>query len=242
MLISPSSKIRSLFVTMIFSAIAACGGGGGGGGGGSVTANPSITIARAYANLIQNGYQVNLAVTGTASEHAVSGSATQTSSPAVAATFEGHNGLANTITVTGTITIENNVLPLTGHFTNYSTSNYLPLGNIDNDDGTYTVVTSSSPLPTSGQVGDTGTLSHSTSYQDQTKTVILNTAVTTYAIEPNDANSAIFHTTEKTYDTGNQLIDTSEERYVVTSSGVISFHSSSYRTADGDFQLNFTPQ
>ena len=236
---------RSLFISAAFFFLAACGGGGGGGGGdgGSVTANnPSTQIAQGYADLIQNGYHVSLQVTGTAAGHPVSGTATQTSSPTFAAMFEGQNALANTVTVAGSITVGGNVIPLSGHVTTYSTSNYLPLGEIDNDDGSYTVVTSSSPLPTTGYVGDTGTLLQSTTYQDQTKAVIVNTAVKTYVIEEHNSTSVIFHTIEKIYEPNNALRDTSHERYLVTTAGAISFYSSSYQTADGSASFDFTPQ
>ncbi len=241
-MLSPFRNISQTFCPIaLMTMLSACGGGGGGSSSSSSTpASATFPIAQAYASQISNGFSNSVKITGSVNGTSYTGSGTFTVSPATAGTFEKQSGLANTITLTATVTVSGVTQAINTSDTSYSDSNYNPLGDIDAG-GAYTVVTNFSALPTTAHVNDTGSISNSTTYTDNTKTTIDSTTVETYVIEPDTTTSAIYDVIDKSYN-GSVLTETTHERYRVTTSGAVSFVSLDFQNADGSETEHVVPQ
>lgn len=201
--------IKSLFTIGTFMALTACGGGGG-----STTPSTPTTYP------LRSGYQAflgqsevnNFSISGTCT-----GSATETRSAVVPATFEGIAGVSDTTTLTGSFS---NCTPAsfasTG--TSYYDTNYKPIGSI-NPGTDYAVYTSATDLPTSVRVGDTAQFGSVDVYSSSTKQVKTGTRTLSYAVEADTGNTAIINLIAKGYNVANQLLYTQQTRYRINTSG-----------------------
>ena len=202
-----------VFFQLLF--LVGCGGGGGGGTTGPVTSTDSFPLQSAVKASIASGGLVNYIVSGTCS-----GTATSSDSTPVSATFEGVVGLSVTSSVTINLT---NCTPTSSAVTGigYYDTNYNPLGHsIPGDEyGVYLLGTT--PLPTSVKVGDTGIIGTETIYSNSLKSVWLETEYDNYLIEPDTASTAIVNLITRTYDTLGRLTVTSQARYRITKTGVL---------------------
>jgi hypothetical protein len=246
-MLSHFSKISHAFFSIaLISLLSACGGGGGGGGDDNHPSTPAsavFPIAQAYANQLINGFSNNVKITGKVSGHSFTGSGIISVSPATAGAFENQTGLlANIVSINGTVTVSGTTESISSSVTSYSDSNYLPLGSIDADDGTYSVVTSSSALPTAAHVNDTGSVSSATTYTDSTKATVVGFTVSTFVVDSGTETSVIFHLIDKHYDGSNALVETVDERYRVTTDGIMTFVSVDYVSADGVDTEHVVPQ
>jgi hypothetical protein len=233
--------LRSLVSLTLLATLAACGGGGGGGGSSTPT-TPSTTtfpIAAAFNNIIINGFQASLTITGKASGISVSGSGTITYAPAAAATFEGQAAQAQTQTFAGTVSGNGNTVPITVSDTVYYDSNYNELGDVDSDE--YSVTTAWHPLPTAAHVNDAGEVDAITSYSDQTKSTVTGYSTSSYTIDSDSATSVILHVTIKVYDENHTLTETDQYRYRVDTAGNIFFVSAD-TTEDSSNTIHFAAQ
>ncbi|MDB6061643.1 MAG: hypothetical protein JWM78_1746 [Verrucomicrobiaceae bacterium] len=242
------ARLPAYFTTVSLSvALAACGGGGGG----SSSTPPPVTqqpvtatfpIAQAYANQVTNGFQLSFNVSGKTGGVNFSGNGTLTVAAAVAASFENQTAMMNTTTISGTVSANGGTAPLNSVVRMFVDSNYKDLGSVDEDDGTYTVVNSYTPLPTAAHVNDSGSLSTSTVYSDQSKSLVVGSSVLTYVISPDSDTSVIYDITEKDYDASHTLTQTTHERYRITTNAAVSFASADYQSADGQDTEHLVPQ
>jgi hypothetical protein len=205
-----------------------CGGGGGGGsGGGPVTSTLTFPLATANANLINNGYTLNLAVTGTqiynGKSYGVTGSVTLAQSASTPSTFEGQPALLNTQSMNGTVTVLSATLPVTSSAQVYSTTNYAPLGQVAS--GSYYVMQGTPTIPSTGKVGDTAVIGTFNVYTDSTKLNLLGTAKISYVVEADTASTAIIALIEDDYDTSNTLNASTQTRWKMDASGNVTFVS-----------------
>jgi hypothetical protein len=207
--------------------IAGCGGGGGGGSTGPVASTLTFPLATANANLINNGYTLNLSVTGTqvynGTSYGVTGSVTLMQSAATASTFELQTALLNTQSMTGSVTVLNISVPIGSTAQVYSTTNYAPLGQVSS--GSYYVMQGTPTMPSIGKVGDTAVIGTFNVYTDSTKLNLLGTAKISYAVEADTANTAIANLIEDDYDTFNTLNASTQTRWKMDASGNVTFVS-----------------
>jgi len=207
--------------------VAGCGGGGGGGSPGPVTSTLTFPLATAHANLINNGYTLNLSVTGTqvynGTSYGVTGSVTLTQSAAIASTFELQPALLNTQSMTGSVTVLTISVPISSTAQVYSTTNYAPLGEISSS--SYYVMQGTPSIPSTGKVGDTAVIGTYNVFLDSSKSPLLGTAKISYAVEADTASTAIINLIEDDYDTSNNLNASTETRWRIDSSGNVTFVS-----------------
>jgi len=202
-----------LIVSTVF-ALSACGGGGGDSG---VTVTPvtSFALQAGYKARVSGGAVDNYTVSGSCS-----GSATITTSSALAATFEGITGFSagqtSTINVTNCVPATNTV---TG--TSYYDANYTILGSsIPNLEYTK-VLTTPPPLPASVKVGDTAVYATITVYTDSTKRTIVGQRVLSYVVEADSPTTAFVTLITKSYNATNQLLFTQQSKFRIQGDGTL---------------------
>jgi hypothetical protein len=204
----PVKSIRSLFAISTLMTLAACGGGGS-----STTPSTTTTypLRSGYQNLISQSEVNSFSISGTCT-----GTATETRSAAVPATFEGTAGVSTTATVSISLS---NCTPASSAGTSigYYDTNYKPLGIVM--PGSEYAVYSISNLPVSAKVGDTAQLGTADVYSSSTKQVKTGTRILSYAIEADSDSSAIINLIAKAYNTSNQLLYTQQSRYRINTSG-----------------------
>jgi hypothetical protein len=202
-------SIKSLFAISALMTLAACGGGGGGSTAPSTTT--TYPFRSGYQSLISQSEVNSFSISGTCT-----GTATETRSAAVPATFEGTAGVSTTTTLTGSYS---NCTPASFASTgvSYYDTNYKPLGSAT--PGTDYAVYSVTDLPISVKVGDTAQFGTADVYSSNTKQVKTGTRTRSYAVEADSGNTAIINVITKAYNTSNQLLITQQSRYRINTSG-----------------------
>jgi hypothetical protein len=229
--------LRGAALTSCIAALAACGGGGGGGGSSSAPKTP-YPIATPYSHFITNGSASSVSITGKIQDMSVTGSGSIAFSPAVAATFEGTNGVSTTESVNASVVVDNTPITIpTITTTTYYDSNYREIGGLFVGN-TYGVVNVSHSLPVEASVGDSGELYAYTMYSGPSKISVVGSATSGYTVESGDANSVILRISISFYDTGHSLSEVDDYRYRIDANGNITFVSLN-TDADGD-KLKFT--
>jgi hypothetical protein len=164
--------------------LAACGGGGGGGGG-PVAAPVTFNLDAAVANALVTGF-----ATGTLTATDTSGNtytASETVQPAADGTFEGTILKQSKNTVTAT---KNGAFAGNATSNGFFSVNPLTIKGSTHSDGTYAVASQQTALPTAATVGQTGAFYNSTNYASSSKTSVVSTAVATWSLEADTANTA----------------------------------------------------
>lgn len=185
-----------------------------GGGGGSLS-TLSFPLKSAYSTLVANGYTKNYTVSGTCS-----GTASETVAPAKpGAIFEGTSGFSAASTVTISLT-NCTQATTTATSTLYYDTNYTPLGfNIVG--GEYGVYLMPVVIPVSAVVGDSGKIGTITTYTNSTKTTQTGREDVSYMVGPDAIDTAIVNLIFKIYDPAGVLSSTEQDRYRITTNGVI---------------------
>jgi hypothetical protein len=220
----PFNLILGLFLSVL---LAGCGGGGGGGGSpGPVVSTLTFPLATANANLINNGYTLNLSVTGTqvyqGSSYGVTGTVTLAQSASTPSTFEQQPALLNTQSMSGSVTVLSITVPITSTAQLYSATNYAPLGQVSS--GSYYVMQGTPTMPSTGKVGDAAVIGTYDVYTDSNKSTPIGTAKLSYAVEADTANTAIVALIEDDY-TSNTLNASTQTRWKIDASGNVTFVS-----------------
>lgn len=175
----------------------------------------TFPLRAGYQAFLTQAATNNYTISGTCS-----GSATESRTAAVAATFEGVAGYSTTTTLTGSYT---NCTPATfaGTSVSYYDSNYKPTGSAIT--GTeYSVITSAIDMPTTVAVGDTAQFGTVDVYSSNTKLTRTGTRVLSYVVEAGGTSSeAIINLISRSYNLSNQLLVTQQSRYRLTSTGVL---------------------
>lgn len=220
--------------------ISGCGGGGGGGSAppaGPVASTLSFPVRAGLNALTASGRTDTLRANGTPATEVAdglcSGTLSQNTGPANgAATFEGAPALA-AVSVT-TISFSNcTPASSTSTTTEYSDSNYLPLG-FQELGGEYGVYLVPPVIPTSARVGDVGIVGTITLYTDSTKTTSVGNRNISFVVEPDTASTAIVNVIAQEYDAFSTLLFTEQDRYRMTSTGALTLISA-------DVQYNASP-
>jgi hypothetical protein len=233
-----------LFIATFSLWLTACGGGGGGGGGSSNSTPSSTTfpVAQAYSQLLINGMQSNVKVSGKVSDITISGTGSYTLTPAVAATFEQQAAMSTVETFALNVTAnEQSVSDTTTSYSYYNT-NYNLIGSVA--DGAYTVADTVTglALPLSVHVNDKGEMGTATAYADSSKALPATGRISvSYEATADTATTIIFAITTKFYDAANTLTETDIYRYRITDTAVATYLSLSGTTSDGD-NISYTFQ
>lgn len=185
------------------------------------SATKQTSVAATYP--LRSGYQAFLTqpvtnyytISGTCT-----GSASETRTAAVAATFEGITGYSTTTSLTGSYT---GCTPASfaGTSVSYYDGNYKPTGGLASGSGTeYSVVTSAIDMPVSVAVGDTAQFGTVDVYSSSNKLTKTGTRVLSYVVEPGTGSgNAVINLIAKSYNTSNQLLFTQQSRYRITTTG-----------------------
>jgi hypothetical protein len=188
--------------------------------------------------MVDNGLSSNVGLSGTVIVNGVStaftGSGTFTRPPGVNATFDSTAAMAQTTTVSGTITAAGQATPYSTDVTDYyASSDGAFLGEVSASE--YDVAQTPIEFPTTVMGGSSGTLGTLNRYTNSTMSVSLGTAQLSYFVmAPVDPGSPIgVALTTKIYDTQSNLIETDVTNYTMTSSNVISLSGASAQNQSG---------
>jgi hypothetical protein len=218
---------------LLASMLAGCGGGGYGGSGGMgsygvqsgpVASTMAFPLQSAYSMLIVNGSSKNFTVTGTCS-----GTAVETVSTPVAATFEGANALSTTTTLSTSL---GNCTSTTTTTLRYFDAGDVPLGHATAGTN-YGVFQMPVVVPASVKVADSATLGTETLWADATKSMVTGSEVTSYVVEADTATTAIIDLEFRTYDTSAVLTATEQHRYRIAATGALVPVSQDIQVANG---------
>ncbi|MDP2255445.1 MAG: hypothetical protein Q8K05_05195 [Polaromonas sp.] len=211
--------------------LSACGGGSSG----SIS-TPSFPLKSAYSTLVANGYTKTYTVSGTCS-----GTASEMVAPAKpGAIFEGTPGFSADSTVTISLT-NCTQATTTATLTSYYDTNYTPLG-FNVVGGDYGVYLTPAVIPVSAVVGDSGIIGTVTTYTNSTKTTPTGREDVSYAVGPDAVNTAIVNLTFKIYDPAGVLGSTEQDRYRITTDGVITPVSKTVEDVSTPITINLTFQ
>lgn len=227
-----NSKLGLLAASTIALMLTGCGGGGSS----AAAAPPAGPVASTLSFNLFSGYQTQ-AANGWTKTFTISGTCTGTigitKSPAnVATTFEAQSALASTETIT---TSFSNCTPASSATTAtdyYNSSNYYPLG-FNSVGVNYGVYLTAPTIPSSVTVGSTAAVGTETLYTDSTKTVPNGRVDASYVIEADTATTAIANLIAKGYNSSNVLQFTEQDRYRMSSTGVLTPLSIDIQYASG---------
>jgi hypothetical protein len=229
-------------VTLVLSLIglSACGGGS------STPAPPpptSFDVAAALADVATSGLSINMTVSGTVNDNAVTGTATFTEAPAVAATFNGMAALSQTVTITGTLNAGGQQVPYASTGVDYTTPAHEALGL--STAAEYDVAQAPFSYPSSVVVGSTAVVGTFSRYTDSTMSVSLGTIDASYAVkaDPTNSNAVIVEVIEQYFDTAHINVQNGQTNFIVTASGGVSLQSVSVQLIQPNTaNLTFTAQ
>lgn len=182
--------IRTITIIAMMG-LSACGGGGGYGGGGSAPPPANLSSAPGETALVaylQASHQTMLSASDTSGNTYT----VQLSSQPNAGTTM-FNGAAPAYSTVDTITLDKNGAQVAnGISTSYYLLNpYVPLGEVSSSGTPYGLVTSSTPVPATLNVGDTGPIDSLTYYHDSTMAIVDADEVETYSVEPNNSTTLL---------------------------------------------------
>jgi len=237
----PRVSIVAAFATTTL--LAACGGGGGGSTAQAV-AGTTFPVQAAIAKLYATGFQKTLTVSGTVTDstgtqYPVSGTETITQSPAGATTFNGQTAYASTSTVTGSIIVNGQTLPLASTAQVYLSTSYSPLGETS---ATRTCIAQTpSSSPTTVTIGQTGSVVTYACSSTSSPPSPIGTESISFVVTPgNSATTATFSSLFKTINLAGQITDTEQDNYLIDTAGNMSLISAT--DLGGNVNLTLTAQ
>lgn len=190
--------------------LVACGGGGGGGGTTTlpIAAISNFLLRTAYIALLTQGGTQNFSVSERTSSGAVaSGSGSLTIGPLTLAVFEGVSAQQVSIGFSGSFS-SGGLSPFSTLRTGFLDANLLPLGSSSGSDYQVTV---SANIPFTASVGDSGLTGTTTIYSDSSKSVVLGTETTTYALAGDTSTTALLKISTVTKNISGVTTNTSTE-------------------------------
>lgn len=207
-------KLLSLLSFIVF--LSACGGGGGISDTPAVSAN-TFQLKAAYINDFIDSRSLPFRVSGVMSGVNVTGSGTITQSNVSNSTFEGITVLQKVSTLTGTLYDPNGrSAPLATTSTSYADSNYVPRGSSDSE---YSVITGDINIPLTAKINDTAILHTAKRYTSSSKTTFLGTTVSSFALQPDTASTALLKIIDSKYNTSGTQTSSTITTFRMTPSG-----------------------
>lgn len=212
--------------TIAASAVAllsACGGGGSGGTAQIAPITPvDYQLRTAYVNYVTSSGTNNFNLSGSyvtgGTTYPVSGSGTVTAGSLSATTFESQPAQVKAGTIKGTLTFNGVNTPLNTTEYGYVDSNYAPLGNSGDE---YIVVTSSSQIPTTARINDTGIFYSAKRYATSAKTTQIGTRSVSYVIEQNSGSNAFLSIISTDKDLAGKTTTNNSAKFSMTPAGVL---------------------
>lgn len=202
------------------STLVACGGGGDSGAASTTVDTTTFPLSIAIANYVNETMSSRFNMTGIAlsSGQSISfsgnGMLSESNAPG---TFEGSPALKKSATITGSIILLGNTVPVAGTSVSFFDTNYNPLGNVT--DNAYCVASSKIPMPAIAHIGDNGNWFTSTCYRDSSKAMPIGSGSYSYALEPEGGTTAflklIASTTDGAGNKGSPIVQT----FRITTSG-----------------------
>lgn len=215
--------------------IAACGGGGSSGPPAPVTSTDIFQVRTAYVNYFNDSRSLPFTISGTIFGVNVTGSGTLTQSGVTGGIFEGLPVLQKVNTVTFTVIANGTPATSAVTSTSYADSNYVPKGS---SDGEYRVIVNAVNIPATARVNDTGVWFTENVYLASDKAILLGTSVTSFALQPDTASTAILQIIQTDKDTFGNVVIISTITFRMTPAGGLT-RLSETGTAD-DMNLTFT--
>ena len=216
------NKIKSLIAIVGLSLLSACGGGGDGGGGGTpapVASTSVFNLQAAYKSDNATSSSNRLTITGMQGTSPVSGNATAETGAVTSGTFEGQPALQQRTIIFGSITFNNQTVPISWSKISWMDTNYMPRGQSQSGKE-YTVVDGTATLPTAAKVNDTGAFFTAKSYTTSDKTTLLATKTVTYLMEADTATTALVTLITVVKNNAGNTIGTTTNQYRVTTANV----------------------
>lgn len=239
---NPGIRSTALYVVL---ALSGCGGGNGGSAPAPIPmpSPPPATfnLQAGYVNLVNKGLTTNVGLSGTVLVNGIStpftGTGTLTLAPAVSATFDNSAALAQTETISGTVTAAGQSAPYSSSVVDYASASGAVLGQSTTHE--YDVIQSPFTYPSSVVGGSGGILGTASRYTDSSLSVSLGTVQISYSVTaPVDSGSPVaVNFSNKIYDTQNTLIETDVFTYSLTSASVLSFISASAQSTSGTLSV-----
>jgi hypothetical protein len=176
--------VRGIAVILGAAVIAGCGGGGDG----SLTTNLSSAPGEAaMAGYVQATHHVSMTATASGSNFTLQMDQVPGNGTTL---FNGFN--ANSLVTTVTLT-QDGIQAAHSVDTSYFTLNPLvPLGKVNSTGSPYAVVNTSTALPTTLHVGDSGSFETLTYYHDSSQLIVDAYETDTYTISARDAATLLF--------------------------------------------------
>ncbi len=227
-------------LALLFSAafLAACGGGGGDSPP-AVASTRTFNLKAAYVNYLQTSTSRNFNISGSLNGVTATGSGSITKNALQPSTFQNIPALVMTLTTNGTVNVLGQSAPYGGINYYYFDTNYNPLGNAARAigsavDSSYSVVTSSIPLPTAAKVNDSGIWWNSINYPNSMKSYSTGTTTMSYSVSPDTDSSAILTLLSTLKGMSGATIATSEDKFrITTNNGVTQISGNAFLPSSG---------
>lgn len=237
----PKTRLAMLWVAVALD-LAGCGGGGD---GASTPSNvTSFPVQQAVEYAYTHGLRQTFGVTGTASNGStvfpVSGAVDYVLSAATSTTLNGAPALRSNSTVTGSLSVNSQTVPLNSTTVTYLDSKYRAMINTDGSNGSYCVATTTTSYPTNATPGMSGELGSFNCYTDSTQSTSAGTETINYTTSTGVNNTLNLQVIENWYGTSHQLIATGQVIYAVTTAGVPTIEQVSMSMAQNGLTLNIT--
>jgi hypothetical protein len=217
----------ALITTAAVTLLSGCGGGGG-----SYAPQPQPNLMSApgeqsYSTFLQSNHSGTLSASNAGDTYSIQYTFT------AATTTTTFNGSAPAYSTRSALIIGKDGQQVgAGTATTYYLLNpYVPLGQVELGGTPFAVVTSSTPLPTTFTVGDSGSIYNQTYYHDSTMTLLDASESLTYSVQANTPSTLLFCTTSQisgvtAQGTTDGLADGTEtDCYTVDTSGNMTFVS-----------------
>lgn len=205
-------KFSNLFSILLSTTLlAACGGGGG--DSSPVASAKTFDLKAIYATYLNNSYAYKISISGTVSGVSVAGSGNVTLGKLQSTQFEGNAALMKTSVITGTITADGRSIPYSGSSQGYYDSNYNPIGTSSD---TYSVVNSSTAMPTAAKINDAGLWMILKNYSSSAKSYSIGSRSVSYALGADTESTAILTLIYTDKDTSGNITSTVSDKYRVS--------------------------
>lgn len=182
----PFQLIVQVLALAFLAFLASCGGDGG--SSPLVSATASFPISQALESYVKDTKSSQLSITATKDSFFLTGQGTLSESTTTT-TFESATAFQKTSFLNATLSGAGQTIPIKSTSSSYFDSSFRPLGQTDT--GQYCVTTSTTPIPATAKIGDSGSWFVYTCYTDSSKTLRLGTITVTYALEPETATTGI---------------------------------------------------
>src|SRR5579863_2460039 len=233
--------------SIIGAALAACAlHGCGGGGGSSIMATPpaaaTFNLQAGIAGLVSSGQTASVALSGTLVNSGTSvpftGTGTYSLAPSSSASFNGEGALAQSQSISGTVSAAGGSAPFSVSVTDYyATGDDAFLGETGTNE--YAVAQAPFQYPITVMAGSSGILGTTSDYTDSTMSVSQGTTRVSYAVTAvsGSTSSVLVAITNQVEDAQGSPLETDVTNYNLTDAGVLTFVSATTQNINESLQV-----